>query len=1309
MQKWYRFLSFLLVIGMLVTNILTVTAAPPPPGQEEAGTGVPSAEIIDPALTAALEKNINTVTKSTTEVLAFVIFNPFIDHVVYSEDGQTALLWLGLRDPDTGEVIAAEPGLAIAKVNASQKSLPDGSANWDITLQVDATWQETFLDLPKELIDEDMQQRFLAPPEALSKDLKATYRGYKLPWAGGTGRYLTGSISHFLSYMSCTEADCRYAYDFADGTMFPLLAARGGTVYRYNTSCPNYSTDCSNYVVLKDESTTPTTYQLYLHMAYDSMPSALRSAGVNVTQGQYIGNVDDTGYSSGHHLHFHVHTNYSSYWGSSVDIRFDDVSINDGTPRTCLEVATWPAYGTQCLRDVMLDGVNKGNNFFISGNRGTNPPTGSLILPAHGEEITETSMLVGGWARDDLGIQNIQIMARPKGEDWKVIKTGLTSTSFLTEINVCDAGLPPGPVDLYARIFDFEGNQASGMPGLRTIINNAGCRQLEPPACIPTADQVALYSEPNYQGSCSVFYIGPYRNGTFLGNVGDNNAESLLVGANVRALLYDTPQSTDSFASGGRSEAFDADDANLLDNRIYSDRTSALMVQLRSKTPLGVSINNIFNDNTRGLFSNESYVIDFVGYGVVDFRAELTGPVNKSLSWTKQPGWSVGSLPAGNYTVQVWGRNSFGDQTATKTFTVASASLTNNTSVTAPVSFDFQSGAQNWAGVPMWYLTNVDLAGRQSQVWLFNDLYDPAIGSGNLGDPHIGGGDLTSPPIVIPAAGYYLRFDYFYGTESFFTFWDQRWLQVSVDGGRFENLFQLSLDADNTWLSSQAINLSAYAGKTIRLRFHMDIVDQFENSGYGWLVDNITINTTAPVSCNDPEPNNTITQATAFPQSGEQFAYICPNGDLDFYKFSGTTGQQFVLDIDAKDFGSSLDPYLFLYDSEGNLLAENDDVEYSVQRDSIIYFTAPKNDTYYAMVKAWNHPKVGDSNYFYTLKIFDGDLTPPTVEFISPSSVYLPANDFPVNVYAADTGSGMQKVEFFWHSADLVNGSWILLGSDTDGSNGWSATFNPANYPPVEGGLLYAHAYDNNNNQKGKLIIAQGYDQGVPTSQLNPLPATSETTLILLSWSGSDPQGLLKSFDLQVQINGGTWQNLVSDIPASQTSMYYLGETGKNYGFRIRAVDSNNNIEAYTTTAEATTSILACSADDSYETADNSSASPSLLLASSSQNHNFCPSNDVDWVKMDVAAGTKYMFMASSKGGGASMNLRLYGSDRTTLISEKLATNFNQSNVILYTPTVSQTVYLQITPFDIKLAGNAVQYSVWFGEGTSFYLPIIHR
>ncbi|HQN44583.1 MAG TPA: hypothetical protein PLA25_10645, partial [Anaerolineaceae bacterium] len=43
----------------------------------------------------------------------------------------------------------------------------------------------------------------------------------------------------------------------ADGTNFPLLAARGGVVSRVSRSCPNNDHSCVNYLVLEDSSTSP--------------------------------------------------------------------------------------------------------------------------------------------------------------------------------------------------------------------------------------------------------------------------------------------------------------------------------------------------------------------------------------------------------------------------------------------------------------------------------------------------------------------------------------------------------------------------------------------------------------------------------------------------------------------------------------------------------------------------------------------------------------------------------------------------------------------------------------------------------------------------------------------------------------------------------------------------------------------------------------------------------------------------------------------------------------------------------------------
>ena len=1199
MQKWRWIFTSLILLGLIVgAQPITSSAAPPPPEEQVLDESTPEPEVFDDALILALEDRVQQIAMSKTEVLAFVLYQPYIDHVTYSQDRQTALLWLGLRDPDTGEVIATEPGLAIAKVDSVQKA-PDGSDNWDVTLQVDSDWQEQFNTLPVDLVTDDLKNRFYSEPTADAKG-STVYRGYKLPWAGGVAKRLTGSIGHFLIYNSCSETSCRYAYDFADGTMFPLLAVRGGTVYRWkDTQLNGDPTGPGNYIVLKDESTSPTTYQLYLHLAYDSIPDKLKNVGAQVLQGQFIGNVDDTGYSTAHHLHFHVHTNPDSYWGNSVDIRFDDVNINDGTPRTCYEVDNFPAYGTQCNRDPL--------NSFMSGNYGAFPPSGDLIMPSHADVIEDTTVMVGGWAKDDLGIAKIQIIARPLGSDWVEVGPAMTGTTFMTEVNLCDSKLSNGPIDLAVRIWDLEGNQTRNIAGLRTIINNAPCSKLPPPNCNPDDNQVALFTQKDYQGTCKMFGVGDYGSADSLGVIGDNNVESILVGSNVRAILYDrTSTSWSSTTLPTRNETFEANDSNLFDNRINLNTVSSMQVQNKSNKPYTPVIATIFNDSLRntdstGLSSYESYVIDFNVRGATEFSATLTGPVNKTLTWTRQVGWSVGSLPAGDYTLKVYGRNSAGESSAaTKTFKVNSVGFTSASAVTAPYTFDFESGGQNWDGIKMWFHTSAPEGLRTSKVWLFNDNYADS-GGGNLGDSSIGGGDLTSPPIVIPSSGtYYLRFDYYYQTENFFNFYDQRWVQISVNNGPFNNLMQLSLDADKAWLTSEGINLSAYAGKTIRVRFHMDIVDPYFNEGFGWMVDNVRVTTEAPVTCvNNSEPNNSFSQAMAYPDGGEIFSKICPQGDLDYYRISGYADEEVEIDIDAMDFGSALDPYLLFYDNKGNLLAENDDVIYATERDSYIKYTLPYTGDYYVLVKAWDYPRAGSDSHFYTLRVKrSGDFTAPQANFSWPISDLVPQKPFYLQVQASDFGIGTQtgvvKVDFYWRNADVTTKNWVLLGSDTNGSDGWSALFDVAKYEPVLDGWLFAQTFDGAGNQHGELLIVKGYDLSVPSTTLGSLSSPRATTYIPLKWTTNFPASSIAYYDLQYQVNGGDWQDLQTRIPGSQTTFNFLGEMGKSYDFRVRSVDLSGNVEPYPDGTKSVILISTCTVDGNEN--NNTSTSATTYL-----------------------------------------------------------------------------------------------------------------
>ena len=232
-------------LGALVIIGLLLAAFQSPATLGQAAGLPPTPEPKRPLEEAALREAFSAAIQGRTDVLAFVIYQIEVERVEFSEEGDIALLFLQMRDTETGKVIATEPGLAIAHRNTPA----DGSKalDWKVSLQADADWIEQVTSLPAGMLTEEGRFMFLPPedPDASIPAPDTVYYGYKLPWAAGLSKNLSGSIGHFLIYNSCSEYYCKYAYDFADGTMFPLLAARGGVVHLRVDSCANYDPDCS--------------------------------------------------------------------------------------------------------------------------------------------------------------------------------------------------------------------------------------------------------------------------------------------------------------------------------------------------------------------------------------------------------------------------------------------------------------------------------------------------------------------------------------------------------------------------------------------------------------------------------------------------------------------------------------------------------------------------------------------------------------------------------------------------------------------------------------------------------------------------------------------------------------------------------------------------------------------------------------------------------------------------------------------------------------------------------------------------------
>lgn len=442
-----------LILILLTSAIFLIPSAGTPPPD-------PASPETQAELSAAFEHRLDANREAYS--LTFELFTPELDTAFISPDGEHAVLWLALRD-HAGRILGTEPGLALARLT---------EVGWEVLLPGDVGWEETLAALPDRMIPAELSP---APEGAVNNpNAPDALTGYYLPYAAGTSHFLEGSISHFqyipeLGYPSCSITYCHYAYDFTDVDHYPLLASKSGTVVDSYDGCTDGSPTCTNYIVLYNAGDQ--AYQIYLHFSHATIPDAL-TPGTFVERGQYLGDTDDTGYSTSQHVHFMVTNSIwmsasGYYWGQSVDIRFADVAINNGIPRNCVEVTQFPIYdgATECLGD-KSDPHNPANDWFVSGNVGAFPPTGAMTQPVSGAMVasgTDPMMHITANVFDDVRVTAATPILNLNGE-WVDLGPQLTppvgSNVLDWDVDLCAVAPLNGPVEIALRVTDYERNTA---------------------------------------------------------------------------------------------------------------------------------------------------------------------------------------------------------------------------------------------------------------------------------------------------------------------------------------------------------------------------------------------------------------------------------------------------------------------------------------------------------------------------------------------------------------------------------------------------------------------------------------------------------------------------------------------------------------------------------------------------------------------------------------------------------------------------------------------------------------------------------
>ncbi len=392
-------------------------------------------------------------------------------------------------------------------------------------------------------------------------------------------------------------------------------------------------------------------------------------------------------------------------------------------------------------------------------------------------------------------------------------------------------------------------------------------------------------------------------------------------------------------------------------------------------------------------------------------------------------------------------------------------------------------------------------------------------------------------------------------------------------------------------------------------------------------------------SCPGGDAGNDFGGATSVGLPADRYEYICPSGDEDWYRFPASPGE--VIHVTLSSLPADYD--LRLHRPDGSEAASS---AAGGTSDESIAFTADQNGDWRVRVYGYGGAFSSSDSYLLHIdKTVPSDTTPPTGRITSPTNgSATKACPVAVSAEAADDRSGVASVEFWaWH-----DGYWEHFGTDTDGSNGWGASWDcSAVADQTVRFAIWVRDNAGNDSFAPGGYVSLTLDRVAPTSCQITSPASgtrvSSNVIHIVATGEDSPGGSGLSFVSFITDYSGEWQTLHEDHDGSDGWSYDWDVSSladKTFSLYIFVFDRAGNYcgaGSWSVILDRT----ACPGNDAAN--DPSGAVP--LSVPSDKNEYICPSGDEDWYRFPASAGQVIHVTLSSLP--ADYDVYLYRPDGT--------------------------------------------------------------